>query len=314
MEQVFLLNDLLPQNECCDRVPELFEEVMVNFIKLKKEKPLDIKNTILTAEEPCKTLIGGKDLKQLILNIENHELKSAVCALFLHGQVLSENYNISEWPEETIEDLLNLKTENGTSATNVGIACVSGWKLLSIPLTTDFVKDKLCFQGTSQEYDVYNFYGYNMNSIVNEILGNSTTFDALKLKLRYCIDGYTISLTPGFETLLSSRTFEECLHMVARLKLAYEKKCLLGEYLDENLLRSCTCTGDKHMFELKSSHTFGLRFYLKIYDKNAIVFSLIGQKADYGDKSKKKGGNTAQNKDMLKAAELANKFIENNKL
>lgn len=43
---------------------------------------------------------------------------------------------------------------------------------------------------------------------------------------------------------------------------------------------------------------------------NHIVFSLIGHKSDYGDKSKKKKGETAQNKDMKRALDIANHYME----
>lgn len=32
---------------------------------------------------------------------------------------------------------------------------------------------------------------------------------------------------------------------------------------DDNLLRECTCTKDKYMFELKSNSELGIRFSLK---------------------------------------------------
>ena len=71
-----------------------------------------------------------------------------------------------------------------------------------------------------------------------------------------------------------------------------------------------TLTNDKHMFELKSNSELGIRFFFKIFDMNHIVFSLIGHKSDYGDKSKKKKGETAQNKDMKRALDIANHYME----
>ena len=98
--------------------------------------------------------------------------------------------------------------------------------------------------------------------------------------------------------------------MISRLVTAHEKKCLVKLAKDDKLLRECTCTNDKHMFELKSNSELGIRFFFKIFDMNHIVFSLIGHKSDYGDKSKKKNGETAQNKDMKRALEIANHYME----
>ena len=97
--------------------------------------------------------------------------------------------------------------------------------------------------------------------------------------------------------------------MISRLVTAHKKKCLVKQVKDDNLLRECTCTHDKYMFELKSNIELGLRFFFKVFDSNHIVFSLIGHKSDYGDKSKKKKGATAQNKDMMRALEIANHYM-----
>ena len=78
----------------------------------------------------------------------------------------------------------------------------------------------------------------------------------------------------------------------------------------EEKVKECTCTNDKHMFELKSNSELGIRFFFKVFDSNHIVFSLIGHKSDYGDKSKKKKGETAQNKDMKRALDIANHYME----
>ena len=98
--------------------------------------------------------------------------------------------------------------------------------------------------------------------------------------------------------------------MISKLVTACKKGCLIKQVKDDNLLRECTCTKDKHMFELKSNSELGIRFFFKIFDMNHIVFSLIGHKSDYGDKSKKKKGETAQNKDMKRALDIANHYME----
>ena len=155
--------------------------------------------------------------------------------------------------------------------------------------------------------------GQNKKNIVYSILGSDESNETMELKLRYALDLYQIHLTDEFKEAYTRMRVNEREVMISRLVTAHEKKCLIKQVKDDNLLRECTCTNDKHMFELKSNNELGIRFFFKIFDSNHIVFSLIGHKSGYGDKSKKKKGATAQNKDMIRALDIANQYIESKK-
>lgn len=180
---------------------------------------------------------------------------------------------------------------------------------MSLPVSEDFKRDYFEFKGR-QTYQVLNYYGQNKKNIVYSILDSDESKEAMELKLQYALDLYQIHLADEFKEVYTRMRVDDQKVMISRLVTAHEKKCLIKQVKDDNLLRECTCTNDKHMFELKSNSELGIRFFFKIFDMNHIVFSLIGHKSDYGDKSKKKKGETAQNKDMKRALDIANHYME----
>lgn len=310
MGKVFLLNELMPEEEIDGvNVQKLFVDTIKSFSDLCAERKLDIEKKILTVKEPQETFICGSTLKKMILDIGDRDLKTYAMGMFLHGQILADQYNVVNWPDDLVDDILCLTYVNGKDAMNEGIACVCSWVLLSLPVSEDFKSDYFEFKG-KQTYRVPNYYGQNKKNIVYSFLGSDESNETMELKLRYALDLYQIHLTDEFKEAYTRMRVNEREVMISRLVTAHEKKCLIKQVKDDNLLRECTCTYDKHMFELKSNSELGIRFFFKIFDMNHIVFSLIGHKSDYGDKSKKKKGASAQNKDMKRALDIANHYME----
>lgn len=310
MGKVFLLNELMPEEEIDGvNVQKLFVDTIKSFSGLCAEKKLAIEKKILTVKEPQDTIICGSNLKKLICGIGDRDLKTYAIGMFLHGQILADQYHVDNWPDDLVDDLLNLTDDKGKNAMNEGVASVCSWGLLSLPVSEDFKRDYFEFKGM-QTYRVPNYYGQNKKNIVYSILGLDESNETMELKLRYALDLYQIHLTDEFKEAYTRMRVNEREVMISRLVIAHEKKCLVKLAKDDKLLRECTCTNDKHMFELKSNSESGIRFFFKIFDSNHIVFSLIGHKSGYGDKSKKKKGATAQNKDMMHALDIANQYIE----
>lgn len=310
MGKVFLLNELMPAEEIDGvNVQKLFVDTIKSFSGLCAEKKLTIEKKILTVKEPQDTIICGSNLKKLICGIGDRDLKTYAMSMFMHGQILSDQYHVDNWPDDLLDDILCLTDGNGKDAMNEGIASICSWVLLSLPVSEDFKRDYFEFKG-KQTYRVPNYYGQNKKNIVYSILGLDESNETMELKLRYALDLYQIHLTDEFKEAYTRMRVNEREVMISRLVTTHEKKCLIKQVKDDNLLRECTCTNDKHMFELKSNSELGIRFFFKVFDSNHIVFSLIGHKSDYGDKSKKKKGETAQNKDMKRALDIANHYME----
>lgn len=313
MGKVFLLNELMPAEEIDGvNVQKLFVDTIKSFSDLYAERKLGIEKKILTVEEPQDTIVCGSNLKKLIYGIGDRDLKIHAISMFLHGQILADQYHIDNWPDDLLDDILHLTDGNGKDATNEGIASICSWVILSLPVSKEFKRDYFEFKGR-QAYQVLNYYGQNKKNVVYNILDSDESNEAMELKLQYALDLYQIHLADEFKEDYTRMRVDEKKVMISRLVTAHEKKCLIKQVKDDNLLRECTCTNDKHMFELKSNSELGIRFFFKIFDMNHIVFSLIGHKSDYGDKSKKKKGETAQNKDMKRALDIANHYMESKK-
>lgn len=310
MGKVFLLNELMPAEEIDGvNVQKLFVDTIRSFFGLCAEKKLVIEEKILTVKEPQDTIICGSNLKKLIYGIGDRDLKIHAISMFLHGQILADQYHVDNWPDDLLYDILCLTDGNGKNAMNEGIASICSWGLLSLPVSENLKRDYFEFKGR-QAYQVLNYYGQNKKNIVYSILGLDESNEAMELKLQYALDLYQIHLTDEFKEAYTLMRVDDQKVMISRLVKAEEKKCLVKQVKDDNLLRECTCTRDKNMFELKSNSELGIRFFFKVFDSKHIVFSLIGRKSDYGDKSKKKKGATAQNKDMMRALQIANHYME----
>lgn len=310
MGKVFLLNELMPAEEIDGvNVQKLFVDTIRSFFGLCAEKKLVIEEKILTVKEPQDTIICGSNLKKLIYGIGDRDLKIHAISMFLHGQILADQYHVDNWPDDLLYDILCLTDGNGKNAMNEGIASICSWGVLSLPVSENLKRDYFEFKGR-QAYQVLNYYGQNKKNIVYSILGLDESNETMELKLRYALDLYQIHLTDEFKEAYTLMRVDDQKVMISRFVKAEEKKCLVKQVKDDNLLRECTCTRDKNMFELKSNSELGIRFFFKVFDSNYIVFSLIGHKSDYGDKSKKKKGATAQNKDMMRALQIANHYME----
>lgn len=247
MGKVFLLNELMPEEEIDGvNVQKLFVDIIRSFFGLCAEKKLVIEEKILTVKEPQDTIICGSNLKKLIYGIGDRDLKIHAISMFLHGQILADQYHVDNWSDDLVNDLLNLTDDKGKKTMNEGIASICSWGLLSLPVSEDFKRNYFEFKGR-QAYQVLNFYGQNKKNIVYSILDSDESKEAMELKLQYALDLYQIHLADEFKEDYTRMRVDEKKVMISRLVTAHEKKCLIKQVKDDNLLRECTCTNDKRI-------------------------------------------------------------------
>lgn len=128
MGKVFLLNELMPAEEIDGvNVQKLFVDTIKSFSDLYAKRKLGIEKKILTVEEPQETFICGSTLKKMILDIGDRDLKTYAMGMFLHGQILADQYHVDNWPDDLVDDLLNLTDDKGKNAMNEGIASICSW-------------------------------------------------------------------------------------------------------------------------------------------------------------------------------------------
>lgn len=147
MGKVFLLNELIPAEEIDGvNVQKLFVDTIKSFSDLYAKRKLGIEKKILTVEEPQETFICGSTLKKMILDIGDRDLKTYAMGMFLHGQILADQYHVDNWPDDLVDDLLNLTDDKEKNAMNEGIASICSWGLLSLPISEDFKRDYFEFK------------------------------------------------------------------------------------------------------------------------------------------------------------------------
>lgn len=148
MGKVFLLNELMPEEEIDGvKVQTLFVDTIRSFSDLCAERKLGIEKKILTVKEPQDTIICGSNLKKMLLSIGDRELKTYAMSMFMHGQILSDQYHVDNWPDDLVDDLLSLTDNKGKNAMNEGIASVCSWGVLSLPVSEDLKKDDFELNG-----------------------------------------------------------------------------------------------------------------------------------------------------------------------
>lgn len=141
MGKVFLLNELMPEEEIDGvNVQKLFADTIRSFSDLCAERKLGIEKKILTVKEPQDTIICGSNLKKMLSSIGDRELKTYAMSMFMHGQILSDQYHVDNWSDDLVDDLLSLTDNKGKNAMNEGIASVCSWGVLSLPVSEDLKK------------------------------------------------------------------------------------------------------------------------------------------------------------------------------
>lgn len=306
MAQYFFLNDLMLDN-ALDGVDmqDVFEQTMMKYVMLRKEETLDIGSHIIIGHDVENIIIGGLPLKELIFKIENRELKTACINYFLKCvplNTIDKNYSLDSIEDEIIEEIADIQYSNGQSATNDVIASLMSWILFSFPIVDEWKKTEVAIDSDGK-YRITNFYGDNRYDIIDKILAENTSKPANKIRFINRIDKMTIELCPEFEAFFDELTEDEQIHMCNRLYTAWVRNLIQKNGEDDKLYRHCTCTGSKIMFELKSSHDLGIRFYLMNCQNGTLVFG------GHSFKSKVKGDK--QNNDMVRAFEAIKKYLNN---
>ena len=179
------------------------------------------------------------------------------------------------------------------------MASLKSWLLLSFPIEKEW-KNPIVTLDDKNKYKLNNFYGSNRYCIVDKILQGQETSEAYLVRFTHRLDNFTIEYSDDFKDYFLKMQVEELRNMTLRLNLAYSRNLITLNKEDERLYRHCSCTGVSNMFELKSSHDLGIRFYLKKKDESHLIFGGVGRKSNY------KG--LQQNNDMIRAYRTIEKY------
>lgn len=303
MSQIFYLNDLMADapTDGVD-VQKEFENTMLQYAKIRNEPLLDIEKYVVIGNEVSKIMIGGKSLKELIKGVEDNDLRKVCFGYFClrdNTNLLDYNYQDADFNDTVLEEILDMTFHNGKSALYTAMASLKSWLLLSFPIEKEW-KNPIVTLDDKNKYKLNNFYGSNRYCIVDKILQGQETSEAYLVRFTHRLDNFTIEYSDDFKDYFLKMQVEELRNMTLRLNLAYSRNLITLNKEDERLYRHCSCTGVSNMFELKSSHDLGIRFYLKKKDESHLIFGGVGRKSNY------KG--LQQNNDMIRAYRTIEKY------
>lgn len=303
MSQIFYLNDLMADapTDGVD-VQKEFENTMLQYAKIRNEPLLDIEKYVVIGNEVSKIMIGGKSLKELIKGVEDNDLRKVCYGYFClrdNTNLLDYNYQDADFNDTVLEEILDMTFHNGKSALYTAMASLKSWLLLSFPIEKEW-KNPIVTLDDKNKYKLNNFYGSNRYCIVDKILQGQETSEAYLVRFTHRLDNFTIEYSDDFKDYFLKMQVEELRNMTLRLNLAYSRNLITLNKEDERLYRLCSCTGVSNMFELKSSHDLGIRFYLKKKDESHLIFGGVGRKSNY------KG--LQQNNDMIRAYRTIEKY------
>lgn len=286
MSQIFYLNDLMADapTDGVD-VQKEFENTMLQYAKIRNEPLLDIEKYVVIGNEVSKIMIGGKSLKELIKGVEDNDLRKVCYGYFClrdNTNLLDYNYQDADFNDTVLEEILDMTFHNGKSALYTAMASLKSWLLLSFPIEKEW-KNPIVTLDDKNKYKLNNFYGSNRYCIVDKILQGQETSEAYLVRFTHRLDNFTIEYSDDFKDYFLKMQVEELRNMTLRLNLAYSRNLITLNKEDERLYRLCSCTGVSNMFELKSSHDLGIRFYLKKKDESHLIFGGVGRKSNYNN-------------------------------
>lgn len=287
-----------------DDIQKIFEHTMTQYVQIRKESLLDIEKYIVLGDKIENIKIGGKSLTCLIKSIEDIDLKKTCFNYFCqrdNANLVDYNYQDNVIDNSVLEEILDMNFHNGKSVLCTAIASINSWMLFSFPIEDEWENSKIAID-SEKKYQLSNFYGDNRYDIVDEILQGKETNEAYLVRFTHRIGNYFIEYSQAFKDDFMNLQTTETSHMVNRLNVAYSKNLIDFNREEEKLYRHCTCTGVSNMFELKSAHDLGLRFYLKKKDEHHLIFGGVGHKSKY------KGAK--QNNDMIRAYQEIEKYEE----
>lgn len=298
MSNIFILNDSISigLNKGID-VQKEFEKTMSFYTQLRKEPLLDIHKYIVITCDVHSLKIGNVPLYNLVNNITDRDLRIAcISYFFTHENMIDANYCANDIDDATFEEIIK-----DPNFTNAAIASIKSWILLSIPISEEW-KDSCITFGSTSKYKLRNFYGTNRYDIVNHLLTGTETQEAYIIRFRHCLDSYTIDFCYNFKDTCLSMQVEELRNMLDHLRKAESRSLIALNREDKNLYRHCK--GFNNMFELKSSHNMGIRFYLK-KENDTLIFGGVGRKSKYkGEK---------QNNDMKRSYAKIEQYLRSDR-
>ena len=174
----FYFNDCLPEKTSCN-IMAVFHDVMCEYLRLRKNKKLQINSTLAIDELPDNIVVCGINLKSILSSYRgNRDEKTALHALFRNAIVLSNQWDDFVDPDNVYKEF----SFNGRKAQYLAVASANKMIAISLPLEEALKKDTLDIEvydtitNTKEaSWKIVNWYKDNTNPIRPQLLPHAET-------------------------------------------------------------------------------------------------------------------------------------------
>lgn len=294
----FYFNSNLPEYYTGD-LCEVFDNLMLKFIRLLNDKRLPINGYIATNREPSAIKICWETLKSLIDNFKNAEKgeykehRKKVYSFFTRYPIDVDVRIEDVFTEENINSSIKF---HGRDAQDLFIASKLKYYFMSLPLDETLKVDSLEILVNETVLKNVNWHGSNTKNLIHRITEDEMIDDANLFILKYSFDDNECIMSDSFmdKFKLSQPDLQE--FIIRLFAKALQSGLLFPARGDDNIVKKCEAG---NVYELRNHAYGGIRIYFRCVD-NKIFIGNMGTKSSYKGES--------QSNDITLAGELMDKL------
>lgn len=294
----FYFNSNLPGNYT-GNLYEVFDNLMLKFIRLLNDKRLPIKGYIATNREPSAILTCGKTLKSLIDNFkitEKDKYKDHRKKLYSLFSRYPIDLDVSAEEVFTEEEANSSIKFHGRDAVDLFIASRLKYYFMSLPLDETLRVDSLEVLVNETALKNVNWYGMNTKNLIQNINKDETIADVNLSILKYLFDDNECIMSDSFMDKFKQSPPDLQEFIISLFVKALKSGLLFPARGNDNIVKKCEAD---NVYELRNHAHGGIRVYFRCVD-NKIIIGNMGTKSSYkGD---------TQSNDITHARKLLDKL------
>lgn len=259
---------------------EVFDNLMLKFIRLLNDKRLPINGYIATNREPSATKICRETLKSLIDNFkiaekgEYKEHRKKVYSFFTRYPIDVDVRIEDVFTEEDINVSIKF---HGRDALDLFIASKLKYYFMSLPLDATLKVDSLEILVNETVLKNVNWHGLNTQNLIRRITEDEMINDANLFIFKYLFDYNECIMSDLFmdKFKLSSPDLQE--FIISLFVKALQSGLLFPARGDDKIVKKCEAD---NVYELRNHAYGGIRIYFRCVD-NKIFIGNMGTKSSY---------------------------------
>lgn len=291
MTTTFYFNELLPpQTEL--NVVSVFEHTVIKAAHLIKK--LGMTMPIITSDTSDKLRICGTPLHEVINSSSNRNVQMLGWQLFTHNNTISK-YETTLEPEDYEPILEGNYVFDDQDATNLALAQIMDWPLLSMPLSEALQQDTLTLtSATINDIEVVNYFAQEDTTFIEKWINEKMVANLEGLaKLKVLLGVERIIVDEDFEKEWNAAIIQHQDIAYKRFELCCDRDILFPVRADDVTVQKDEVKGTPDVYELRQIGS-GVRVYFG-YNDDGTKMVLAG----FSTKAGAKG--VEQNADIVRA-------------